>query len=117
MITSLQCPCCHNIITIDTAIEINEPVYVYKDMEVPGQLEITEIQIHDARPATPNEREQWVIQQMEIHIQEDTTVEFIEQVLIDEYHVCPDHLPGMIDLIKQAYGLYTPDGHELRIIK
>lgn len=104
---SADCPVCGSPLVFD----IRQKLELKEDLETVEELELQ--QVHRKIVGPTSAREQRIIEAMEIHIQEDTTIEQIHRVLREEYHVCRAHIEPMTDKIKEAYRLYSPDGRRL----
>lgn len=104
---SADCPVCGSALIFD----IKQKLELNDKLETIEELELKRIHRKNIGPASA--REQMIIEAMEIHIQEDTTIEQVHQVLRDEYHVCRAHIEPLTDKIKEAYRLYSPDGKRL----
>jgi hypothetical protein len=106
---SADCPICGSPLNFDVRQRLS-----IKNKLVVEHLEMRHVRRKKIEPVSA--RELQIIEAIEPYLQEDTTIECLQMVLLNEFGVCKIHLDQITDKIKEAYRLYSPDGKRLRPI-
>ncbi|WP_424356562.1 hypothetical protein [Methanocella sp. MCL-LM] len=84
---------------------------VQEDLETREELQLKGIRVNAQKG-----RDEWIVKAINPFIGDDTTTEYLEKVLVEEFSVCRDHVPKLMDTIIDVYGLYSPDGTRLKAV-
>lgn len=115
MIANIECPVCHSSLDLDLGVTIKPEAYKNKYGIVEERNRITHIDIRHVEPVDAKITR--IMEQIDPHIKPGIEISQLADTLQNEFKVCRVHVPMMIDRIKDAYQLYSPDGKTLEIIK
>ncbi len=113
-LATFECPVCHTPLDLNYGIQVGPEIKISKDgsrtIEPGINFDIKHVEPMDARIIR-------ILEQIGPSIKPGIEIRQLARILNEEYQVCQVHMPMMIDRIKEAYGLYTPDGKTFEIIK
>lgn len=107
-VETIICPVCNTSLDLHHGILCEPEV---KDGAVESKLSLT---IKEVKPSKRPDMEQ-LLTSIEPYIgHKDLTIPYLREVLEQHFHVCPVHLPWVLDEIREAYQLYSPDLRQLK---
>ena len=112
--TTIECPACHALLDLHYGINVGPEIIEDKN----GRRSIEPgINFHIKHIEPTDTMFIRVLEGVNPYIEPGLEISELTRILKDEFKLCQVHMPMMIDRIKDAYNLYSPDGHILEIIK
>lgn len=107
MLAEITCPFCNATYGADIVVNTRSTVDDHGEIRTSRRiLDIRQLENFEDR----------VLEAMNPFVVEGTTLEYVERVLQEEFHVCKAHLPRLTERIREVYGLYCPDGKRFKKI-